>query len=261
MKILDFHRSYVVFEMDLEGFPPRTVSDLRQNTHNRTRIRIDCRCQVTEPSGKAVDYYLGECTKTERVGVGRDLGIFTQPNGDFRPIMSEEHSLLIKSWDKNNKGVMLDPPSLGQQPERQIVKTSEAFWKHQFMLNETEGRALKDAGQIIEAADAGSPIVARTEYSASGYGIVLDYPVKTINVSERHMAYQTDTGPVAYLDVSRPLDRVVEGFWLAFCAFNGPDWVEFIVQKPTLVGDGISVNHYSEPAWVDGCVNTLFATE
>jgi hypothetical protein len=115
--------------------------------------------------------------------------------------------------------------------------------------------------QIIKAADSGAPIVARTEYESSGYGIVLDYPVKTMNVGERPPPYQTDTGPVIFVDLSGKPGRVVEGFWLAFCAFNASDWVEFIVQKPTPVGHGISVSHHSEPAFVDGCRNTLYATE
>ncbi len=261
MRLLDFYRSYIVFEMDFEAHPPETVSDQRQSPHNRARIRIDCRCQVTEPSGATTDYYLGEATKTERVGADRDLGIFTQPNADFRPIMSENYSILLKSWDTNDKGVMLDPPSLGPQPERQVIKTADAFHEHRFDLNETEAGELGTIGRIMEAADSGAPIVARTEYESFGYRIVLDYPVKTMNVGERPPSYQTDTGPVIFADLSGTPDPVVEGFWLAFCAFNSSDWVEFIVQRPTPVGQGISASHYSEPAFVDGSRNTLYATE
>ena len=36
---------------------------------------------------------------------------------------------------------------------------------------------------------------------------------------------------------------------------------EFIVMKPTPIAPGISVNHYSQGAWVDRCKNTLYATE
>lgn len=259
MKILDFHRSFIVFEMDFDKFPPKTVSDMRQNTHNRARIRIDCRCEITDPGGKTVNYYLGEACKTERVGADRQLGIFLQPNADFRPVVSEVDTAIFKSWDKNDKGVMLVPASLGPQPERQIIKTSEAFNRQFFILNYNEGTVLTDINKIVKVTDAGKPLVARTEYTQAGFHVVLDYPLVTFNVSERHKFYQTDTGPVVYPELAGHEDRVAEGFRLAFCAFNNPDWIEFVVQKPTPVGDGISVNHYSEQVWVD-CKNSIIAT-
>lgn len=260
MQMLDFNRSYVVWESDFEAHPPKTVSDLRQNVHNRARIRIDCHVHLTDPDGTTADYYLSEACKTERVGADMDLGIFTQPNADFRVVMSEQDTIIIKSWDKNDKGVMLDPPSLGPQPDRQVVPTSN-FWKHRFLLNRTNVTELPTPDHVVEAVDAGLPVVARTEYSSGGRGIVLDYPVTTINVSERHHFYQTDTGPVVYADFSKSIENTPEAFWLAFSAFNTPDWIEFIVNRPTPVADGISVNHYSESIWVDDCKNTLYALE
>ena len=260
MQVLDFYRSYIVFEMDYENKDPKTVSDMRQNTHNRARIAIECRCEITEPGGTSVEYFLGEGTKSERVGANRELGIFTEPNAEFRPILSDEDTILLKNWDKNDKGIMLDPPSLGPQPERQVIKTRDAFHSYHFQLKQVDGIALKDASEIVEASQAGAPLVARTAFTQSGHQVVLDYPVWTMNFSERLMAYQTDTGPVIYPDLSQPHDRIVETFWLAFCAFNQPDWIEFIVQKPTPVGSGISVNHYSETVWIDNCENTVIAT-
>jgi len=260
MDVLDYHRSFFMTELDLAAFPPTTVSDQRQNNHNRARIRIDCRCQVTEPSGATMDYYLGESCKTERVGATRELGIFTQPNSDFRPVVSEVDGIIIKSYDRNGRAVSLDPPTLGLQPERQPFVMSEVYMSHRFKLVHTAGDLLLTPESVVEATSAGRPIVARTEFESSGYKVLLEYPVFTINVSERHVFYQTDTGPVIYPDFSSPFETRPEAFWLAYCAFNTPDWAEFILQKPTPVGEGIAVNHYSESVWVD-CANTLIATE
>ena len=113
VKILDYERSFMVFESHFVKFPPKTVSDLRQQAHNRARIRVDSLCRLTDPKGATRDYYLGVACKTERVGVGKDLGLFTQPNADFRPIMSVEDSMFVKTFDRNDKGVLLDPPTLG----------------------------------------------------------------------------------------------------------------------------------------------------
>ncbi len=256
--MLDFDRSFIFFESDFEAHPPKMVSDLRQNVHNRSRIRIDCHLRLTDQSGNTNDYYLSEACKTERVGADMELGIFTQPNADFRIIMSDADSIIIKSWDKNERGVMLDPPSLGPQPERQVIPTS-SFWKYHFLLHRRNVDELSTPDAVVEAVDAGTPVVARTEYTSQGHGIVIDYPVTTINVSERHHFYQTDTGPVIFADFSTPVECSAEALWLAFAAFNTTDWVEFVVNRPTPITDGISVNHYSETVQVTGCRNTLFA--
>lgn len=259
MHILDFHRTFLFFEIDFETKPPKTVSDNNQNTHNRARIRIDCRCQLTDPHGQVTDFYLGEACKTERVGVNRQTGIFTQPNSDFRPVLSETHALFFKSWDKNDKGLMLVPATLGPQPERQVVSTEEAFYRSRLHITHVDGNVLEDADAVIAAADKGLPIVARTEFRVAGYQVLLDYPVVTLNVSEKYNAFQTDTGPVLYPELHLPHTNPLETFRLAFCAFNALDWTEFIIQKPTPVGAGISVNHYSETVTV-AARNLLIAT-
>jgi hypothetical protein len=237
--------------MDLFKPPPKTISDSNQNTHNRARIRIDCRCQLSDPQGQVTEYYLGEACKTERVGVDRQTGIFTHPNADFRPVLSKTHALFFKSWDKNDKGVMLVPASLGPQPERQVIATEEAFYRSHFHLTHVEGAILEDAAAVVEAADTGRPIVARSEFNVGGYQVVLDYPVVTLNVSEKYNGYQTDTGPVLYPELHLPHSHPLETFRLAFCAFNNPTWTEFIIQKPTPIASGLSVNHYSETITVE----------
>ena len=172
--------------------------------------------------------------------------------------MSEVDTLIVKSWAQQGKTVMLDPPSLGQQPERQLIDT-DSFWKHGFILNPIEVERLPSPMDVVNAVDTGQPVVARTEYQSSGYGIVLDYPATTINVSERHRFYQVDTGPVIYADFSQPVNRNPEAFALAFAGFNGPDWIEFIVNRPTAIADGMAVNHYSEIVLVEECSNSVYA--
>ncbi len=258
MQVLNYNRSYFMFEMDFEAFPPKTVTDRRQNLHNRARIRIDCRCAITGSDGRRAEFYLGESCKTERVGADRPLGIFTQPNADFRPVMSEDETLILKSWERNDRGVMLTPPSLGPQPERQVIATKEAFHRHRFMLTYEEGVELKSPSEVVEAVDAGSPLIARTALTSGEWRVELEHPIFTINVSERYDFYQTDTGPVLYPDLANPFRSLADSLHLAFSAFNTPDWVEFIVQRPTPVGGGISVNHYAEAVSADSA-NTIIA--
>ena len=256
MKICDFSRSFVTFRRDWAKRPGITQSQPSPYALNNARIQMECRCEVTDlRGGAAVDYVLGASCKSERVGVSED--IWMDPNADFAPVFSREDFLLMKSWDRNDKGVMLYPPSLGVQPERQVGKVADAYEGLRIDARLTEGRALGTPEEIVRATLEGRPLVARTEFGEEeGYRVVLDYPVKTMNANERDGIYQTDTGPVILPDLSRPYDTFIERFRLAFAAFNAPDWAEFIVQVPTPIAEGISVNHYSQTRRL-GTRNTL----
>jgi hypothetical protein len=187
--------------------------------------------------------------------------LFIQPNADFRLVYSSRDSVVIfKSWDRNDRRVMLIPRSLGEQPERQVLPVGKAFFRHHLHLTLVRGRALRLKSDVFRASDAGRRVVARTVYHRAGFRILLEYPVLTLNTSDRHSFYQVDTGPVLYPEVTSRTKWAAQTFHLAFVAFNSPKWAEFIIQKPTPVGRGLTVNHYSESAQLD-CSNTLFATE
>ena len=59
---------------------------------------------------------------------------------------------------------------------------------------------------------------------------MIEYPVKTINVSERDRYYQVDTGPVLFPDLSIGHESFVGNFRLAYIAHNCADWAEIGCQ-------------------------------
>ena len=71
------------------------------------------------------EYVLGASCKTEQVGAEWD--IWHLPNADFAPIFSSDTFMAIKTYEVANRGATLYPPSLGEQPERQIVSIEETF--------------------------------------------------------------------------------------------------------------------------------------
>lgn len=250
MDVIDFSRSFLTFRVDLLKNPPITVSHKPPFTLNNARIPIDCRCEITaKDTGESDAFVLGVSCKTERVGVDRD--IWTEPNADFVPIFSRDRFLLLKTFDRVDKGVMLYPPSLGKQPERQVGTIADAFDRVRIDLTYTRGEALDTPDQIIEAVLTNQSLVARTQIETDRYVAVLDYPVKTINANEREKVYQPDTGPVLWPDLSRSPADLIEGLELAFVAFHTPAWAEFIVRVPTPVAEGISVYHYARPVRVE----------
>jgi hypothetical protein len=86
--------------------------------------------------------------------------------------------------------------------------------------------------------------------------------VKTINYSEEDSIFQTDTGPVLLPDLSAQRlatsSRLIECFDMAFAAFNSRGWTEYIVNVPTDIGGGMSVNHYSKVRRIEPVANSLF---
>ena len=260
MHVIDFSRSYLRFRLDRESLPPNTVSHAMPTSINNVRIAVDCRCELIDrSSGHSTVFVLGAPCKTERVGVGRDC--WTMPNADFCLVMSSEEFLIIKSWAHKGIQIMRYPESLGVQPERQSGLCRDVWPEFSVQLSPVSGRPLESIKEIVVASCGDRTIVARTEYDDGDYHVRIDYPVKSMNYSEREGMYQTDTGPILLPDLSAKrlsqCTRLIECCDLAFVAFNTAGWSEFIVNAPTPVADGVSVNHYSEPRRIEPIRNSL----
>ena len=246
MKTIDFSRSFLTFRIDAEKRPPQTASHQPPYSLNNARIQIECRCQITEKhTGQSQSFVLGASCKTERVGVARD--IWTEPNADFAPIFSNDRFMHVKTYARTGIEVDLYPPGSGKQSDRQSGKIADLFDDVRIDVVECEGEKLATADEIVHAALANHPLVARTKIDTERYSAVIEYPVKTMNANERDMIYQTDTGPVLLPDLEYEPSELLERFELAFAAFNCPHWIELLVRVPTSVEDNLSVYHYSNP--------------
>lgn len=244
MQAIDFGRSFVTWRIDSLKKPPATASHEPPYALNNARVPIECRCKITERrSGRAYEFVLGANCKTERVGVERDL--WTQPNADFVPVASRDWFLAIKSFDRVGVRVPLYPPSLGMQPERQLVRVAKAFETLRIDIAMVEGRTLVKNKEIVRAVLDNRPIVATTSLESERYTALLEYPIKTINANERDGVFQPDTGPIAFPDLALEPDELIRGFELAFVAYNTADWAEFLLRCPVTIADGVAVYHYA----------------
>ena len=227
-------------------------------TLNNVRMMLDARVVITQPStGRVHDYVLSSSCKSEQVWVQR--GIWHQPNADMCLLAGPDEILVYKRWDKTDKGVMLYPPSLGVQPERQLDDPKECFDRFSINLAARPGRVLATLDAILEAFMADTPVVAQTEYEASHYRVLLEYPVKVVNFSERERYYQVDTGPILLPDFDREYRSLLDACRLAYVAHNCAEWAEFIVCVPTALTDNVKVHHYSQSIRIEGTRNRLIA--
>lgn len=241
--VCDFGRSYIRWRHDSTKRAMVTVSRPAPTTLNNVRMPLECLATVTQAAGR-FEFGLGASCKTEQVFVERD--VWMEPNADMCAVLGAGQFLIIKRWDKVDKGEMLYPPSLGKQPERQCVDPSVAFESCALDLRRRNGRQLHTIEEIIDVLRGDGAIVSRTVFAIAGGEVAVEYPVKTVNFSERHRYYQVDTGPVLFFgEPTGP--NLVEHFHLAYVAHSGGDWAEFLVSRPTpLEGHGVSVHHFSE---------------
>ena len=257
-QVCDFTRSYVRWRVDTTILQPHTVSHKPPFTLNHVRVHADCLAEVTDRrTGKTIPYLLGASCKTEHVGV--DRGVWTEPNSDFAMVAGPDRCMGIKRWDKTDKGVKLFPPTLGVQPERQVITPSESFTLYAADIRKTAGRLMTDNDDIARVLASEQHVVSRTRIEGKHYNLTLEYPAVTANYSTRERFYQLDTGPVIFPDLGADAEDVLRTFNLAFVAHIKRDWAEFLVCVPTPLTPQISVHHYSKSVRVDNCVNELFA--
>jgi hypothetical protein len=252
MTVCDFARSYLMFRIDTVRKPPITVSQTPPFTVNNARFQIECRCRIRARAGGPItDYYLSPVCLAEQVNVAEN--IWHEPSAEMSVVLSAEEFLVLKDWDRSGRGVMLDPPSLGMQPERQAGKNTDAFDRVCLAIRETPAKILETTRQIIDAGLENRTLVGRSEFVTAGVEVLLEYPIKLINVSERDEFYQVDTGPVLVPD-SKAFDgkHAISALRKAFVAHNSLGCTELLVRAPTSVGSGISVNHYSRVLKVEG---------
>jgi hypothetical protein len=260
MQTIDFDRSYLRFRIDLAAQPSITLTHKAPTTVNNVRINLECRCELFDRrSGKKHVYALSSSCKSERVGAQRDCWLL--PNSDFCVIASDEEFLLMKSWARIGLATQKDSETDNAPVERQSGLVRDAWPEFSLQMRPARGRLLTSIGEIIGSIRGDRPIVARTEYDDGDFHVAIEYPVKTINYSEEDAVFQTDTGPVLLPDLTEnrlsKCQRLIDCFDLAFAAFNSKGWTEFIVNTATPVGEGISVNHYSQPHRIEPVENSL----
>ena len=258
MQACDFHRSFFWFEVDLSK-KTITVTAKQPVEHIQVRIPLECRCEITDANGATTPYILSASCKTEKVAVEQDIWMI--PNADFCVVSSLEDFMIVKRWQQCDMSIERESSAMAPHVERQVGLAAEAWASHKLDVVMVDAEELTTDASIVAAVHARRTIVARTEFVLDGGGrCLIEHPVKTINVSDRHMNYQIDTGPVLFPDLSIGHERFIGNFRLAYIAHCRPEWAELVVNVPTSIDGGAQVNHFSRPVRVEG-KNTMFAVD
>jgi hypothetical protein len=198
---------------------------------NIARIQLDAACTLADPAtGSAETYYLIAPCRSERMYL--DTPLFQMPNYEFCGIWSASELLILRThWvsvrDHREYGGYGAPPARFRGV-RLDVRTLHA------------AEPLTTAESIIEATLANRPLIARTELRDpdGGQTATLEYPIKTMNVARHPNRFQIDTGPLIVPDFTSTAPHPIERFEVAHVVYNTFDRAEFILRRPTPIGEG-----------------------
>ena len=211
---------------------------------NAVRFWIESRTTLIDGSaGTSTEFYQCASCKSERTFAEKDL--FQEDNYDFLPVFGGK--------DAEDLLVFRRPARLSER-YREITKSEEVWGKPILKLREGQHVRVLDTWEAIrEATAAGVPIVSQTEIRNPDTNLraIIECPVKTMNVSLERKMYQVDTGPIAFPDLSRRADPLIDILSLAFIAFNAPHFADFVIEQPTPVIEAgnelCKIHHYSNP--------------
>jgi len=212
--MIDFGNSYMTF--------------FSRNAGNIARIQLDAACTLTDATSDASEtFYLIAPCRAERMYL--DTQLFQMPNYEFSGIFSDRECLLVRThWtsERDNREYGLNR---GRFEDVHLdIRTFAA------------ARVLGDATAIVAATLENRPLVARTELSLTDRGarVMLEYPVKTMNVLREPPRFQVDTGPLILPAFASTAERRIERFELAYVVYNSFDRAEFILRTPVALGNG-----------------------
>jgi len=225
IECLDYGRSFVC--------NPASFNAVRFWIESRTILYDDT------AGSQLTIYQCGSC-KSEATFAKENL--LQEDNYDFMPIYGGEHMLIFRRHvDARDR-------------YRELALVEEMWGKPNMRLNYgTQVTELKSFEQIRDVTATDTPLAAQTEITNEETGLrcLMEYPIKTMNISIDDSIWQVDTGPIAFPDLSKRCDPAVDSVRLAFAVFNAPHFCDFVIEQPTPVirnGQEVcQVNHYSNP--------------
>jgi hypothetical protein len=222
---------------------------------NSVRFWIESRTRfVDEASGLVEDYYQCAACKSENTFAKSDL--FQSDNWDFTPIFGPKLGVIFrrKAWLNPNYKSIVPVDKMWDGPIYDLVRAPRSCRE----------LALSDPKAIADATDTGVPIIAQVEVrnAQTLQRAIFEHPVKTLNIHRQKGLFQTDTGPVAFIDLAQRVEQAADAIALAFIAFNTQGFADFVIEAPASAhADGKSqpmVNHFSKIVSLPA-VNRLWA--
>lgn len=223
--ICDFSRSFMTWDA------PPNPNDHRKPGHmpwgNSARIQLDARCEFSNSRlGEKEEYFLITPCRTE--WMYRSDTLFQSPNYEYCGVWSKNEFIGLGGAQHRKQGSGV--PQYIKDNFTDFRLTVKAFPSAQVLKNDDE---------IIDATLNDLILVGRTEIwdDAQAISVVVEYPIKTMNIHPERKRFQVDTGPLLFPDLSPTVERQIECFSIAFVCYNTFDLAEFILRVPIPIDD------------------------
>lgn len=219
--VLDYPRSFVTF-----------FTNARQGG-NIARIQLDATCLIEGWTKEPELFHLIAPCRSEHMYL--DGQLFQMPNYEFCGIFTADRVSLIRThWTSDRE-------------KADIQAIADRFDQVAIDRTELDAELLPGVDAIVEATLANRVLVARTRLrdDATGATALLEYPIKTMNVTRDPLRFQVDTGPIIvplFGSTAEPIGR----FAIAHTVYWQADRVEFVLRQPHEVAPGVAVTDYTE---------------
>jgi len=194
---------------------------------HQVRIQLESACTLihTETGQRDELFLLTPCL-AEYTIVTENL--FQVPNGEFRVVFGREH------------GVPLAYRSTDQPDDLKRYKIAERFADFSLKVRSVNGaRTLTTPDEVITATMADELMSGRATYrdENTGVQVILEFPIKLINVQQQEKLFQVCMGWVALPDLTTWDGTSVNRVFLADLAFSGFDYMEFLLLRHVEVAE------------------------
>ena len=219
MRPLDYNRSFLIGTAEW----------------NEVRFQVESRTRIID--GESSDDFI-QCASCKSEDTFAEKDLFYEDNYDFLPVFGKAYGLLFRRKADLNQNYRNCVPAdeLWSGMKHHLV---EARYCDRLLINK----------EVREATYAYMPLVVQTEIwdDVTGLKAIIEYPAKTVNTRREDNIFQVDTGPLAFPDLTRRYEPLVDCIHLAFVAFNRWDRADFVLESPTPLpeNDAVKVHHYS----------------
>ncbi len=225
------------------------VTHVMPNKANQARIQVESRCiVVNSETGKTSDYFKFASCKSENTYAKDNL--FMDPNYDFSGVYNSLEYVIFRS----------NQFSSARYAEREMVQSR--FQSIRVEVQKVKRfKKLDNNREVVLSTLKRKSLVGRTTFFRNEFEkIILEYPIKTMNVNDIDWIYQVDTGPIALPHPNRKEDPILKSLELAFIAFNKKDQAYVVINSPTPIPNSQELlnNHYSEIIEINNVENEIY---
>ncbi|MBI2193431.1 MAG: hypothetical protein HYU36_15760 [Planctomycetes bacterium] len=245
----------------------RTFIHFRSNRVNHTpRLQADASCTVRQPGVEARTFYLSCACLGENMYVAR--GLVQVPTCEFVLLAEPDREYgYIKKYASSDKDIR-ESHRVGEPMKTHSGIPATVLSLRVFPAHLASAHALTDYDGIRRAHEENRPVVGRTRYLAEDRSteVVLEYPVKILNLAHDRPLWQVDTGPVLLpiepLQVPKAGSPLASRLGLAYILYNGWGGAEVAIREETALGPpgnrALATQHYTGTRVLDAR-NELFA--